>query len=107
VIRARLGEIELADLLRTLERYRYRVMESAKRMLEHNRVQGVLLEGADLPDRVRQLRALPNGRFLPIWLISEQPPRGLWVKSARVGHIAKPFGEEDLLEAISVVKRPI
>ncbi len=76
-------------------------------MLEHNRVQGVLLEGADLPDRVRQLRALPNGRFLPIWLISEQPPRGLWVKSTRVGHIAKPFGEEDLLEALSVVKRPI
>jgi hypothetical protein len=99
-------------LLVTLERYRYRVMlppdlESAKRTLEHNRVQGVLLEGADLPDKVRQLRALPNGRFLPIWLITEQPPRGLWVKNARVTHIARPFGEEDLLEALSIIKRPI
>jgi hypothetical protein len=99
-------------LLVTLERHRYRVMlppdlESAKRILEHHRVQGILLEGTDLPDKVRQLRAIPNGRFLPIWLIAEKPPRGLWVRSARVNHIAKPFGEEDLLEALSMIKRPI
>ncbi len=99
-------------LLVTLERHRYRVMlppnlETAKRILEHNRLQGILLEGSDLPDKVRQLRALPNGRFLPIWLIDEQPPRGLWVRRARVNHIRKPFGEEELLEALAVIKRPI
>ncbi|GIW26134.1 response regulator [Meiothermus sp.] len=99
-------------LLVTLERHRYRVMlspdlESAKRILAHHRLDGVLLEGTDLPDKVRQLRALPNGRFLPIWLICEQPPRGLWVRNARVTHIPKPFGEEDLLEALSAIKRPI
>ncbi|WP_337867450.1 response regulator [Meiothermus sp.] len=97
-------------LLVTLERHRYRVMlppdlESAKRILEHNRVQGILLEGTDLPDKVRQLRSLPSGRFLPIWLITEQTPRGLWVRNARVNHIHKPFGEEDLLEALSIIKR--
>jgi hypothetical protein len=96
----------------TLERHRYRVMlspdlQSAGRILEHNRVQGVLLEGADLAAKVRYLRALPSGRFLPIWLITEQPPRGLWVRSARVSHLPKPFGEGELLEALSVIKRPV
>lgn len=99
-------------LLVTLERHRYRVMlppdlETAKRILEHNRVQGVLLEGTDLAVKVRQLRALPNGRYLPIWLIAEQPPRGFWVKNARVAHIPKPFGEEELLAALVVIKRPV
>lgn len=99
-------------LLISLERQRYRVMlppdlEAARRILEHNRVQGVLLEGTDLVVKVRQLRALPNGRYLPIWLITEQPPRGFWVKNARVAHIPKPFGEEELLAALAVIKRPI
>lgn len=99
-------------LLVTLERHRYRVMlapdlESARRILEQNQAQGVLLEGADLAAKVRHLRAAPNGRFLPIWLISEQPPRGLWVRSARVNHLPKPLREEELLEALSVIKRPV
>lgn len=99
-------------LLVTLERHRYRVMlphdlHSAGRILEHNRVQGVLLEGADLAAKVRYLRALPNGRFLPIWLIVQNPPRGLWVRSARVNYLPKPFGEAALLEALSVIKRPV
>jgi len=99
-------------LLVTLERHRYRVMlppdlEGARRILEHNQVQGILLESADPAVRVRQLRASPRGRFLPIWLISEEPPRGFWVRNARLGHIPKPFGEDDLLAALSSIKRPI
>ncbi len=99
-------------LLVTLERHRYRVMlppdlKSAQRILDHQPLQGILLEGADLADKVRQLRALPGGRYLPIWLISERPPRGLWVRSMRVNHIAKPFGESDLLEALAIIKRPV
>ncbi len=99
-------------LLITLERYRYRVMlppdlEAARSILKHHRVQGVLLEGPNLAYKVRFLRALPGGRYLPIWIIAEQAPRGLWVRGARVAHIAKPFGEEDLLAALSIIKRPV
>lgn len=98
-------------LLVTLERHRYRVMlppdlDSARRILEHNQVQGALLEGADLTGKVRHLRATPGGRFIPIWLIAQEPPRGFWVRNARVAHIPKPFGEADLLEALSSIKRP-
>lgn len=99
-------------LLVALERARYRVLlaqdlETAKRMLENHRPAGVLLEGPDIPDAVRQLRSVSNGKFIPIWLISEQPPRGLWVRSVRLSHIPKPFSEEALLDSLSVIKRPI
>lgn len=35
-------------------------------------------------------------------LVKYQPLRGLWVN-----HLPKPFGEEALLEALSVIKRPV
>ena len=57
-------------------------------------------------DRVRQIRSHPDGRFPPVWVVAEEPPRGLWVRSARLGHIPKPFREEDVLEAMAVIKRP-
>lgn len=97
-------------LLVTLERSRYRVLmphdlESAKRMMAKHKPQGIVLQGQDLMDRVRQIRGHPDGRFPPLWVVSEDPPRGLWVRSARLGHIPKPFSEEDVLEAMSVIKR--
>ncbi|HEU4740947.1 MAG TPA: response regulator [Meiothermus sp.] len=99
-------------LLVTLERSRYRVLmphdlESAKRMMAKHKPQGIILQGQDLMDRVRQIRSHPDGRFPPLWVVSEDPPRGLWVRSARLGHIPKPFSEEDVLEAMSVIKRAI
>lgn len=99
-------------LLVTLERSRYRVVmphdpDSARRMLEHHKPQAVILQVRDLAERVRQLRASPDGRFVPIWAVSEEPPRGFWVRSARVGHIPKPFSEEDLLDALSGIKRKV
>lgn len=97
-------------LLVTLERARYRVLlpqdlSSAKRMLENLKPQGILLEGEAFADKARQLRALPNGRFPPLWVLSDTPPRGLWVRTQRIGHIAKPFSEGTVLDALSVVKR--
>jgi CheY-like chemotaxis protein len=99
-------------LLVALERQRYRVvlasdLEGARRILEQNRVGGVLLEGDNLAAKVRGLRALPAGRFLPLWVIAEHPPRGFWARAARVGHIPKPFSEDHLRAALSVVRRPV
>ena len=99
-------------LLVTLERHRYQVtlppnLEGARRILEHNRVHGILLEGADLASKVHYLRSTPGGRFVPIWLIAQEMPRGLRARSARVACIPRPFGEKDLLEALSGIKRPI
>ncbi|WP_300967847.1 response regulator, partial [Meiothermus sp.] len=76
-------------LLVALERQRYRValasdLEGARRILEGHQVGGVLLEGEDLGAKVRGLRALPAGRFLPLWVIAEHPPRGFWARGARV-----------------------
>ncbi|RDI96556.1 DUF4388 domain-containing protein [Meiothermus sp. QL-1] len=99
-------------LLVALERHRYRVLlpydlESALRMLAQHRVSGILLEGEHLAHKVQQIRSTPGGRFPPIWLIAEEAPRGLWVRRARVGHVPKPFGEGELLRALSVIRRPI
>jgi hypothetical protein len=99
-------------LLVTLERHRYQValppnLEGARRILERNRVQGILLEGVDLASKVHYLRSTPGGRFVPIWLIAQGMPRGLRARSARVACIPRPFGEKDLLEALSSIKRPI
>lgn len=99
-------------LLVTLERARYRVLlpqdlDSAKRMIEGLKPQGILLEGEGFADKARQLRALPNGRFPPIWVLADQPPRGLWVRTLRLSYIAKPFSETGVLEAFSAIKRVI
>lgn len=97
-------------LLVTLERARYRVLlpqdlESAKRMIEGLGPQGILLEGEAFAEKARQIRGLANGRFTPIWVLSDAPPRGLFVRSLRLTHIPKPFSEADVLEALSVIKR--
>jgi len=99
-------------LLVSLERARYRVLlpqdlETALRMLELHRPQGILLESSALVEWVRQFRAAQNGKFVPLWAIAEQPPRGLWVRSARITYIPKPFSEDLLLEAISVIRRTV
>ncbi len=95
-----------------LERERYRTLiapdlEAAKRMLARHRPHGILIQGDAVADRVRQIRALPEGRYTPLWVISETPPRGLWARAARVGHIPKPFTERDVLEALSAIRRPL
>lgn len=99
-------------LLISLERARYRVLlphdiDSTKRMLSHHRPQGVVLEVDDLSPIAKQLRSTPEGRYIPIWGISEQPLNGFFVRGLRVGHIPKPFTEESLLEELSVIKRAV
>ncbi len=99
-------------LLVSLERARYRVilppdLETAKRMIARHHPQGVVVEALDLAPIAKQLRNVPEGRYIPIWGISEQPLNGFFVRGLRVGHIPKPFGEEALLEAISVIQRAV
>jgi len=95
-----------------LERERYRTLiapnpETALRMIERKRPSAILLEGHDLPSRVKAIRQSAAGRYVPIWVISEQPPRGLWVRSNRVQHIHKPFEEADVLYALAPIRRSI
>lgn len=99
-------------LLYALERARYRVqlpleIETAKRTLQTERPHAILIQHDAPHDWVRQLRASPGGRYTPIWVVSEDPPRGFWVKLQRVQHIPQPFTEQDLKEALSNVKRPV
>jgi CheY-like chemotaxis protein len=96
----------------TLERNRYRVMlppdfESTKRILEHTKPQGILLEVSDAAEHVRGLRDLPNARYVPIWVVSQQAPKGIWVKLTRIGHITKSFSEPELLETLAIIKRVV
>jgi len=95
-----------------LERERYRTMiapnaETALRMIERKRPSAILLEGDDLPGRVKAVRQSAGGRYAPIWVISEQPPRGLWVRTNRVQYIRKPFEETDVLNALAPIRRSI
>jgi len=95
-----------------LERERYRTMiapnrELALRMIERKRPSAILIEGEDLPARVKAIRQNPAGRYAPVWAISEQPPRGLWVRTHRVQHIRKPFEEADVLNALAPIRRSI
>ncbi len=95
-----------------LERERFRTLiapnhELARRMIERKKPAAVLIEGEDVPARVRQLRQLDAAKYAPIWVISEQPPRGLWVRSSRVKHLPKPFEEADVLEALAPLRRSI
>lgn len=99
-------------LLVSLERSRYRVLlpqdtESAKRMIVRHRPQGVVVEAEDVATVAKQLRSVNEGRYLPIWGISEQPLNGFFVRGLRVGHIPKPFTEEILLEELSVIRRAV
>ncbi len=95
-----------------LERERFRTLiapdaQGALRMIERKRPSAVLIEGDQLPERVRQVRASAAGKYVPLWVVSEQPPRGLWVRSQRVQHVRKPFEEADVLEALAPLRRSI
>ncbi|WP_293172704.1 DUF4388 domain-containing protein [Oceanithermus sp.] len=95
-----------------LERERFRTLiapnaERMRRMMERKRPAAVLIEGDDLAGRARQVRQTSGGRFVPLWVISEQPPRGLWVRNLRVQHIRKPFEENDVLNALAPLRRSI
>ncbi len=95
-----------------LERERFRTLiapnaEMALRMIKRKRPAAVLVEGDQLPERVREIRSSDEGRYVLLWVISEQPPRGIWVRSNRVQYIRKPFKEDDVLEALAPLRRSI
>lgn len=96
----------------SLERARYRVipcysLEEAQDALAKERPAGVMLQTPDLPQATRALRSLPAGRYIPFWAVSQDPPRGFWVRTNRLQHLQVPFTEAKVLAAVSVIRRPV
>ncbi|MDX2004227.1 MAG: DUF4388 domain-containing protein [Meiothermus sp.] len=104
------SELNRRLLLVALERARYQVLlpqdlPSARRLILQHRPKGAILEGEDHNNVARYLRNITEAKYIPIWAVSERPPRNSWLRNDRILHIPKPFSEEDLLEAVSVIKR--
>lgn len=97
-------------LLYTLEGHRYRVLlakdkESARRLLKE-RPRAALLQGEELLEMVRLLRRSPEGRFLPIFAVTEAPLPFL-LRVQRVERIPRPFTAQEVLRALSPIRPPL
>ncbi len=97
-------------LLLVLERARYQTLlcedlEQASRALEKYKPQGIVFQGKDVLSSAKQLRTLPNGKFPPLWVLAKEPPHKSLVRDLRMGYIPLPFRENQLLEALSSIKR--
>ena len=97
-------------LLYILEGHRYRVLmakdgESARRILKE-RPRAALLQGERLLEMVRLLRASPEGRFLPLFAVSEAPLPFL-LRAQRVERIPRPFTGREVLKALAPIRPPL
>lgn len=97
-------------LLYILEVHRYRVLlakdkESARRLLKE-RPRAALLQGEELLEMVRLLRRSPEGRFLPIFAVTEAPLPFL-LRTQRVERIPRPFTAQEVLRALSPIRPPL
>jgi CheY-like chemotaxis protein len=99
-------------LLLILEQARYRVLlpsspEGAQRILQRHRPSAILLQSDEALRLASEFRKLPGGRFTPLWIIDENPPRGLAWRRLRLQHLPRPFSETQLLSALSSIRRPL
>ncbi|KIX84687.1 DUF4388 domain-containing protein [Thermus filiformis] len=97
-------------LLYVLEGHRYRVLlakdaGSAQRLLKE-RPRAALLQGERLSEMVRLLRTSPEGRFLPLFAVSEAPLPFL-LRAQRVERIPRPFTAQEVLRALAPIRPPL
>jgi len=95
-------------LLYLLEAHRFRVLlardvEMALRLLKE-RPKGIVLQGEKALEMARRLRAHPEGKLASLYLVSDTPP-GLLFRPLRVLHLPKPLRAQEVLKALSPLRR--
>ncbi|AEV15771.1 MAG: DUF4388 domain-containing protein [Thermus sp.] len=95
-------------LLYLLEAHRFRVqlprdLEMALRLLQE-RPKAVILQGEKALEAARRIRAHPEGKLASLYLVSDTPP-GLLFRPLRVLHLPKPLRAQEVLRALSPLRR--
>ncbi|MCS6868353.1 DUF4388 domain-containing protein [Thermus sp.] len=95
-------------LLYLLEAHRFRVqlprdLEMALRLLQE-RPKAVILQGEKALEAARRIRAHPEGKLASLYLVSDTPP-GLLFRPLRILHLPKPLRAQEVLRALSPLRR--
>ncbi|MEN2983369.1 MAG: DUF4388 domain-containing protein [Thermus sp.] len=95
-------------LLYLLEAHRFRVqlprdLEMALRLLQE-RPKAIILQGEKALEAARRIRAHPEGKLASLYLVSDTPP-GLLFRPLRVLHLPKPLRAQEVLRALSPLRR--
>lgn len=95
-------------LLLYLQAHRFRVqlprdLEMALRLLQE-RPKAVILQGEKALEAARRIRAHPEGKLASLYLVSDTPP-GLLFRPLRVLHLPKPLRAQEVLRALSPLRR--